>query len=104
MEDLNKENIQREGGEILNISTPIKKTLHRKKPRNPRKKWIVLVLIFVIATVPAIFILMRSSSDSKTEVSYEGCIKECVLSKNSGESEAPYGNCFEYCKEDPVSP
>jgi hypothetical protein len=91
--------------QILDISTPVKKNDARtKKPRSLKRKWVILAIIFVLAIAPAIFILIRSSSDTKTEKTYEDCIRECVLLKDTGEIDVPYGNCFEYCREGLSSP
>jgi len=104
MEGSNNTDSAASESQILNISTPVKKNdAHTKKPKFLKRKWVILAIIFILAVAPAAFILIRVLNNAKTEKQYEDCVRECVLSKNSGESESesevPYKNCFQYCRE-----
>lgn len=103
MEDVDKADSPAGESRVLNLSTPVKKEGLAKKSKSVNRKWVILVLIFVLAVAPALFILIRLLNNAKTEKQYEDCVRECVLSKNSGESESegeiPYKNCFQYCRE-----
>jgi len=83
--------------QVLNVTTTRKSAPTR--PRSLKRKWVMLVIIFVIIVAPAVLILVRSYNNTKVENQYEDCVEKCVLSKGSGEVEVPSGNCFEYCRE-----
>jgi len=104
MEDSNYDNGLTTESQVLNVSTPQEGKVGRRRSRKSSNKWIILVLIAVIAVVPALYILFKSSGGATQEKSYEECVKECVSLKDTGEIDVPYGNCFEYCREDVPTP
>lgn len=103
MEDLEKQEKVAAESEVLNIaSLPGKKVSRRSSSSS--KKWVILIIIVILAVIPAVFILFRSSGDTIETQSYEECVKECVVKKDTGEVDVPYGNCFEYCRENVLTP
>jgi hypothetical protein len=104
MEDFNKKESPVTESQVLNVSTPQEKKVHSRGPQKSKRKWIILAIIVVFAVAPALYILLRPSGEDKVKKNYEECVRECVLLKNSDEIDVPYGNCFEYCREDASSP
>lgn len=104
MEDFNEKESPVVESQVLNVSTPQEKKVHRRGPQKSKRKWIILAIVLVLAVAPALYILLRPSGDTRVKKNYEECVKECVLLKDSGEIDVPYGNCFEYCREDVSSP
>ena len=99
MENIGKIDSPETDSQVINITTSAKKNKPAIKLRSTKRKWVILALVFLLAVAPAVFILFRLLVNKRTEQKYEDCIRECVVSKNSGETDDPYRNCFEYCKK-----
>jgi hypothetical protein len=85
---------------VINVSTPQEKAHTKGKSQSSKRKRLALVVVAILVVASVAFLLFRSSGGSLVKQSYEDCVKECITQKESGEIDVPYGNCFEYCREE----